>query len=123
LKSKIQESKLDKYKSEYSKNKSKFTKLFKFLKKYHNIVDKFHQQALLKLFSNDMLCKHKLYFLFLDCINAAGGNNLSATGESTKKFYQFLKDLPNEKKINYTVFLEKFVPKNRSLNGISHIRD
>lgn len=102
----------------YNKYQMKFDEFIKFLKKHHQHVMDFHKKATGNLFKPDAPGKHKLYAIFVDCINAAGGNNLSTTGESCKKFYEIINNLPNDELLDFNLFKEEFNSENKSPKGI-----
>lgn len=91
---------------EWRKRKGeKFEKCVAFLKRNKERVEDFHYQATKKLVCNLPSAKERLYFLFLDCINAAGGNNLTATANGTEKFVKILNHFGNEVTISFKDFL------------------
>jgi hypothetical protein len=84
------------------------------------MVGQLHTEASKKLCNPGMSCRQKLYFIFVDTINAAGGSNLTTTGESCEKFYNVLKRLPGDKKIDFRTFAEVLSPENPTIEGIFH---
>ncbi len=116
-----QELKLKELKSRYEKYEKKIRPVISFLRENHSLVKRFHVEGTKKLFQPCMSCKEKLHFIFVDSINAAGGNNLTASGESCEKFYKKLKHLPNEKLIDFKLFAESLNPENPSLEGIFRV--
>lgn len=102
------------------KYQKKLKPVFQFLEKHHGMVEQVHTEASKKLLNPGMSCRQKLYFIFVDMINAAGGSNLTTTGESCEKFYNVLKRLPGDKKIDFRTFAEVFSPENPTIEGIFH---
>jgi hypothetical protein len=121
LMTKKQEEKRKVFLDRYIKYEEKIRPVIQFLKENHSLVEGFHVEGTKKLFQPCMSCKEKLHFIFVDSINAAGGNNLTASGESCEKFYKKLKHLPNEKLIDFKIFAESLNPENPSLEGVFRV--
>ncbi len=86
-------------------NEAKFNNLVSFLKTNHARVENFHlTSAYLELVMRKS-AKEKIYFLFLGCLNAAGGDNLSATGEACQKMRDALIDLQDSPQIAFAAFI------------------
>lgn len=109
---KTSKSKTDLWNKHYQRNKLKIDRLISFLKRRTKIVNKFYSESTIKSVSQHKLAKEKLYFLFLDCINAAGGNNLTNSAEATKLLLKHLDKLPNSRLIKFKDLTKIFNLKN-----------
>lgn len=87
-------------------HRKQFDHCVAFLKQNTDTVSQFHHQSMLKLFSNIPSAKHRLYFVFVDCLNAAGGSNLTASAEGTREFLKVLNKFGDEPTISFAKFLE-----------------
>lgn len=97
--------KSDKLKQElkecYIKRESEFKNLKKFLINNHEIVARFNKKSASDLVFKGSNAKEKLYFLLNDCLNAAGGNNLTRNGDTMTLFLEALNKLPSSKQITF----------------------
>lgn len=95
--------KSDKLKQElkecYIKRETEFKYLKKFLINNHEIVARFNKKTASDLVFKGSNAKEKLYFLLNDCLNAAGGNNLTRNGDTMTLFLEALNKLPSSKQI------------------------
>jgi hypothetical protein len=90
----------------FTKNKCKVEELFRFLKfKTHRQFNKnFHYKATKILLSPHHSAREKLYFLFVNCLNAAGGRNLKFSAEGFRSLVPALEKLPTSQTIPVTDF-------------------
>lgn len=96
----------------YNKRAKQFNDLKKFLQENHEIVANFNKKTASDLVIKGSNAKEKLYFLLNDCLNAAGGNNLTRNGETMKQFLEALNKMPNTKQISFDDLCEIFDVKN-----------
>ncbi len=101
-----------KLKNCYNKREIEFKHLKKFLINNHEIVARFNKKTASDLVIKGSNAKEKLYFLLNDCLNAAGGNNLTRNGETMKQFLEALNNLPSTKQITFDDLCDKFGVKN-----------
>lgn len=103
---------------QYFSNKRRFDIMMKFIKSEHEFVQSWHISGTDRMIPSNIPAKEKLFIIFVDCINASGGNNLKNTGISCKNFYNILKKLSNGNQIEFNEFTKYFSPEDESLNGI-----
>ena len=92
----------------YKSKKDKFTQVLEFIEKHKSIKDKINVIENAKALITNDSAKEKIRVLFIDCINAAGGNNLSRNGKASKFFYSKINKLSDEKHINLNDFFACF---------------
>jgi len=96
--------KINTWDEKYALRKKQFDKLIDFLKKETNYVKKLNKSNTISLFGHRKTAKEKLYFIFIDCLNASGGNNLTNSGKGSKTFLKVLNSLNNKKEIKFEEF-------------------
>ena len=82
-------------------------KLIKFLKENHSYVE----GSRIDYYKNkigDENAKVKLRKIFIDSLNASGGNNLSSSGIACQNFYNLIEKMPNAKIIDFQNFINIF---------------
>ena len=104
--------------SAYTKHRKKFDKIIRFMKQNNRYAKKYRENYLNSIINGQDSFKEKIRKLFVHDINAAGGNNLSSTGTSCKKFYKIIDKFPNEKKIKLTSFFNKLGSGSEDFDGI-----
>lgn len=90
-----------------TKNNTKFNKLLEFLNINHSFVEEFRKDYYQNKITGES-AKVKVRKIFIDAMNASGGNNLSSTGIACEKFYQIIDKLPNDNNLNFSVFINEF---------------
>jgi hypothetical protein len=98
------EAKKSLWREHFRKHKEKFSALVSFLETNHARVDNYHLTSIHSEFVIRKSAKEKIYFAFLGCLNAAGGNNLTATGEACRKMRDVLQELPDSPEIKFATF-------------------
>ncbi|MBV6439219.1 MAG: hypothetical protein EPGJADBJ_00858 [Saprospiraceae bacterium] len=90
-------------------SRSRFLEIMNFVRENQNIVEEVKNTWLSKLLRVDS-AKMKIRLLYIDTINAAGGNNLERTGKSCKSFFNIVDVLDDRRQIAmkkfYTLFGE-----------------
>jgi len=99
--------KIDYWKANHAKNEKRFNDMLLFLEANHARVDGFHLTSTHLGLGMRTSAKEKIYFAFLDCLNEAGGNNLTATGKACRKMRDALADLPDSSQISCRDFYSK----------------
>lgn len=94
--------------SAYKIRSVEFNNLICFLKNNHLIVEIFNKKTVSDLVYKGRNAKERLYFLLNDCLNAAGGNNLTRNGDTMTLFLETLNKLPSSKQISFNDFCEIF---------------
>ena len=94
--------------STYKIRSVEFNNLISFLKYNHLIVEDFNKKTVSDLVYKGRNAKERLYFIFNDCLNAAGGNNLTRNGDTMTQFLEALNKLPSSKQISFDDFCEIF---------------
>ncbi len=92
----------------YNSRKEKIFQVLEFIEKYKLIKDKIHFIENAKSLINNESAKEIIRILFIDCLNAAGGNNLTLNGKSSKYFYSKLEKLSDNRQIELTEFFNCF---------------
>jgi hypothetical protein len=92
--------------SAFEHHKRDFNRIINFISKNQHFFLNDLQRGLKRVIIPTENAKINLRSLFVQTINAAGGNNLTLTGKGCKKFWNRIKGLPNDKIINYGAFLK-----------------
>jgi hypothetical protein len=101
----------------YHNNHRKFHTIINFMRENHQIRDNFNKSWCYRLLDSKVNVKENIRTLFISTINAAGGNNLKRTSISCIKLYEILEKLPNEKILDFNLFIKAFGEK------INNIKD
>lgn len=97
---------LKKWNDNLELHRDKFDRCIEFLKANTDIVAQFHHQVTLKLLSNVPVAKHRLYFLFINCLNAAGGQELTLSAKASRKFLSIIDQFGEDSTISFQLFLK-----------------
>jgi len=89
----------------YRENQNKFDDVISFMIANKHYRDEFNTNYCKRLIYPDLTAKENLRTLFINSMNAAGGNNLRLTAKSCRKFQTIINNLPNDKSIDYIYFL------------------
>ena len=105
----------------YELNKNEFLSILNFIKQNQSIKKNIELYFNSKLFLPETNSTTRLHNLFIDCINAAGGNNLTLTGKSCELFWKIISRLEQKKgKLDFDEFLS-ILSKQNQLNDRSLI--
>jgi hypothetical protein len=74
----------------YKENEKQINNILGFLKNNYNVYHKYTIETTNKLICPCNNISEILYNIFLDSINASGGNNLTTTGESCESFWKII---------------------------------
>ncbi len=94
----------DKFNNLTKKNSVKFNELVSFLKTNNETVENFHSISIENLVIGCKSPYEKYYKVFLDSINASGGNNLTLIGKGCKTFLNLFEKPENDGKLNFNKF-------------------
>lgn len=108
---KKQKEKIKCWNKQQTENRKLFNQIISFLKKNHEFTSEYLRKATKKTIPEKLKAKEKLYFIFIDCLRAAGGNNLTNNGESSENFIKILNKLGESRSINFKAFLSQFSDK------------
>ena len=112
---------IESWKKNLSVHRKRFDRCIDFLQTNTKTVKQFHHRALFKLLSRDKAAKHRLYFLFIDSLEAAGGNNLTASAKASEKFLKTLEKFRRDKTISFKRFAKEIRAKTESTEGVFNI--
>lgn len=102
-------------------HRERFDRCIEFLRENKKTVEKFHHRALSKLLSADKAAKHRLYFLFIDCLGAAGARNLTGTAKASNKFLKTLEKFGLNETISFKKFASEIGAKPEDTEGVFKI--
>lgn len=95
------------FKKNYQDNKNQFIKILDFVKKNQELKKDIELHFNSKLFLPCINVLNRLHYLYIDCINASRGSNLTITGESCENFWQLISSLEiKNHKLEYSEFLK-----------------
>ena len=92
----------------YESKKDKFARILKFIKKNKTIKDRVNVIENAKALINNDNAKEIIRVIFIDCINAAGGSNLTRNGKASKYFHSKIESLSSEGQIDLSDFFDCF---------------
>lgn len=92
----------------YQSRKGIIFQILEFIEKHKSTKDKINVIENAKALINNDTAKEKIRLIFIDCINAAGGNNLTRNGKAAKYFHSIIDKLSTHKQIEFKEFLNCF---------------
>lgn len=95
----------------YEEYREPVNELCKFLDQNKKSVLDYHLSFLRYLLLGVETAKEKIRRLYVNAINAAGGNNLSLTGPSCESFFNIIRNIPDYPKIDLESFFSVFPDK------------
>ena len=101
----------------YKVRKNKFEEIVLFMEKNASVRIEYNKRWLGKITYGDVEAKAVLETLFKNAMSAAGAQNLGVSGEGCKAFHSYIKPLPLEARIEFSVFLSCFP----DVNNISQL--
>lgn len=87
--------------------RTRFLKMMDFVRENRDIVNGIKYSWLAKIMQDDS-AKKKIRTLYIDTINAAGGNNLERTGKSCKSLLGVVDVLADQRQITLVTFYKLF---------------
>lgn len=103
---------------QYEKKEYLFIELMAFVEQNHSYPEHHWVNHLNSILTNRKTWKETIFTLFVETINAAGGNNLRLNGKSCKQFYQIIESSPNNStSIKTSQFFSLFSEEVNSLNS------
>lgn len=105
---KIDEDRIHQWKKAYEKKKTQINKIKEFTIKNFNIYREFNKLTIGNLIKPYDDIQEVIYFAFIDCINASGGNHLTNTAKSCRKVIGFLGEMKDVNQISFKEFMKYF---------------
>jgi hypothetical protein len=93
----------------YRNNKFKIDELMSFLRENTGFVEEHRRISTIKLVGNITLGRDKLYFLFLDALNAGGGSSLKRNGEACTEMIKRLNTMASTPTVSFKEFYRTVV--------------
>ena len=87
--------------------RARFLEMITFVRANHDIVNGIKHSWLARMMQGDS-AKMKIRTLYIDTINAAGGNNLERTGKSCKSLLSVVDVLDDQRRITLEAFYKLF---------------
>jgi len=106
----------------YDRYKDDFNKILDFIIENKKYRKDYNYNYCNKFISGCKYAKERIRSLFVNSINAAGGNNLRLTGEACENFFKKVDKLPNKNLIDFKEFLSIFNVTNIN-NLYAHLSD
>ena len=97
---------------EFLNRESVLREVINFLDKNKSFREDYTKKYCYNLLDEHKSSKENIMTVFINTINAAGGNNLTLTGRACKNFFNIIDKLPESKTVSFESFLSLFNAKN-----------